>query len=201
MTIGRLFVISAPSGAGKTTILKQVMAEIPRLVFSVSHTTRQPRVGEADGKDYFFIDQQTFREMIDNDLFLEYAQVHQNYYGTSRAAVGDLLQQGVDVILDIDVQGASILREKGLEGAFIFIAPPNIAELERRLRGRATESEEKIAVRMQNAKAELQAAVKYDYLLINDQLIDAIVLLKAIVLAERAKQHRLPSGEPIGDVL
>jgi len=198
MIKGRLFVISAPSGAGKTTVLRQVMADLPGLGFSVSHTTRDPRTGEKNGVDYHFVSHAEFEKMISDNLFLEYARVHTNLYGTSRLAVEALLAQGHDVILDIDVQGAAILREKkAVDAAYVFIAPPDMTELGRRLRGRGTETEEKIAIRLENAKQEMQQAKLYDYWIVNDSLPDAVRLMSSIVLAERAKSHRKPSGEPI----
>lgn len=200
MNVGRLFVISAPSGAGKTTLLRRVMARIPRLVFSVSHTTRAPREGEKTGVDYHFVSRGTFERMITDGLFLEHAAVHNNLYGTSRKTVEEQLAEGVDVILDIDVQGAAIIRRMvSVKAAYIFIAPPSMAELERRLRGRGTEQEDLVALRLKNAKAELQAAREYDYLLINDNLDEAEVVLSAIIVAERAKAHRRISGEPIDE--
>jgi guanylate kinase len=202
MTIGRLFVISAPSGAGKTTLLSRVMARIPGLVFSVSHTTRLPRPGECDGVDYHFVSHADFLAMIDQGNFLEHAEVHGNLYGTSRSAVQKQLEAGKDVVLDIDVQGAAILRGSGqLEAAYVFIAPPGMAELEKRLRGRGTESEERIRLRLKNARHELQAAGQYEYLVINEDIAEATELLAAIILAERARAHRLPSGKPIGKVI
>jgi guanylate kinase len=202
MTIGRLFVISAPSGAGKTTLLSRVMARIPGLVFSVSHTTRLPRPGECDGVDYHFVSHADFLAMIDQGSFLEHAEVHGNLYGTSRSTVQKQLEAGKDVVLDIDVQGAAILRASGqLEAAYVFIAPPGMAELEKRLRGRGTESEERIRLRLKNARQELQAAGQYEYLIINEDIAEATDLLAAIILAERARAHRLPSGKPIGKVI
>lgn len=198
MTVGRLFVISAPSGAGKTTLLKRVMAEICDLVFSISHTTRTPRPGEQDGVDYHFVSRVEFLSMIDQGLFLEYADVHDNLYGTSIGAIGAQLEEGLDVILDIDVQGAAILRwKKQLEATHIFISPPNLTELERRLRGRGTESEEIIQLRLRNAAVEMRAATEYEYLIINEKIDEAAHLLASIILAERARAHRLPSGKPI----
>lgn len=198
MGSGKLFVISAPSGTGKTTILRQVMADIERLEFSVSHTTRKPREGETNGVDYHFVAEHEFIEMQDNDLFLESAQVHKNYYGTSIAAALSKQEQGVDVVLDIDVQGATILMDnKGVEASFIFIAPPSLSSLEERLRGRASDSEETIAVRLGNAAGEMEYAPKYDYLVVNENLDEAVRLVKAIILAERAKSRRLISGLPI----
>lgn len=201
MTIGRLFVISAPSGAGKTTLLRRVMATIPGLRFSVSHTTRPPRPGERDGIDYHFVSTGQFEEMIARGDFLEHARVHANLYGTSRLAVEKMQQGGVDVVLDIDVQGAAILRRSAVAGAtYIFIAPPSLAELEKRLRGRGTEGEEVIAVRMANARQELAAMRDYEYLLVNHQVEESVTLLSAIILAERAKGHRHANGQPIGDI-
>ncbi len=198
MAQGRLFIFSAPSGAGKTTLLKRVMAELDNLAFSVSHTTRAPRAGEVDGVDYHFVSQERFAAMRDQGAFLEWAEVHGNFYGTSREAVLAQLAQGVDVILDIDVQGAAIVRASQLiDGAFVFISPPSLAELERRLRGRKTDSDETIGLRLRNAAKEMRAAVEYDYLLLNDQLEEAVTVLKAVVLAERSRAHRLPSGQPI----
>ena len=202
MTDGRLFVISAPSGAGKTTLLKQVMGSVEGLVFSISHTTRQPRSGEQQGVDYYFVSRAEFLEMIGQDLFLEYAEVHNNLYGTSSDAIERLLLKGLDVVLDIDVQGAAILRKKNNLGAtHIFISPPNLVELEKRLRGRGTESEETISVRLKNAATEMKAATEYEYLIINDRVEEAVRLLTSIILAERAKAHRLPSGKPISNIV
>jgi guanylate kinase len=202
MTSGRLFVISAPSGAGKTTLLKRVMEHLSGLVFSISHTTREPRPGELDGVDYHFISRAQFLAMIDRELFLEYAEVHDNLYGTSSEAIGSQLENGLDVVLDIDVQGAAILRKKGQpEATHIFISPPNLKELERRLRGRGTESEETIKLRLKNAATEIKAAAAYEYLIINDNIDEAVELLNAIILAERARAHRLPSGKPISSIV
>lgn len=201
MTTGRLFVISAPSGAGKTTLLSKVMARIPRLAFSVSHTTRRPRPGESEGIDYHFVAKTEFLAMIDAGRFLEHAEVHGNLYGTAKTEIRQQLEEGIDVILDIDVQGARILRRTGqMTAAYVFIAPPSMAELEKRLRGRGTEREDLIQLRLQNARQELQAAAEYEYLIVNEDLAEAADLLGSIILAERAKAHRLPSGKPIGSI-
>jgi guanylate kinase len=202
MTTGKLFVISAPSGAGKTTLLKRVMSTLPGLVFSISHTTREPRQGEQDGVDYHFVSQGQFLNMIDRELFLEYAEVHDNFYGTSKDAIEVQLDDGLDVVLDIDVQGAAILRKKGRpEATHIFISPPNLNELERRLRGRGTESEETIKLRLKNAATEIKAAAEYEYLIINEKIDEAAHLLASIILAERARAHRMPSGKNISDIM
>ena len=202
MTAGRLFVISAPSGAGKTTLLKLVMADVTGLAFSISHTTREPRAGERDGVDYHFVSRAEFLAMIEQKRFLEYAEVHDNLYGTSLDAIGVQLLEGLDVILDIDVQGAAILRDKGQpEATHIFVSPPDLTELERRLRGRGTESEDKIKVRLANAATEMNAAGAYEYLIINEVVDEAANLLSSIILAERARAHRLPSGKPISKIV
>lgn len=198
MTTGKLFILSAPSGAGKTTLLKRVMADLPGLAFSVSHTTRLPRAGEVDGIDYHFVSRSRFEAMRDQGVFLEWAEVHGNLYGTSRPAVLSQLATGLDVILDIDVQGAAIiLNSAAIPAASLFISPPSLTELEQRLRGRETDSEETILLRLQNARKEIEAAADYEYLIVNDHLDQAIDTLRAIVIAERSRGHRLPTGQPI----
>jgi guanylate kinase len=202
MSQGRLFVISAPSGAGKTTLLSGVMSSIEKIAFSVSHTTRAPRQGEIDGREYHFVSRDVFIEMIGEEKFIEHADVHGNLYGTSFASVIQQQKKGYDVILDIDVQGAAILRgNKELDATFVFIAPPSLVELERRLRGRGTESEETVTLRLKNARTELESVREYDYVIVNSDRDESINLLRSIILAERAKGHRLPSGEPIKEVL
>ena len=198
MSRGRLFVISAPSGAGKTTLLKGMMRRVSGIVFSISHTTRKPRKGEIDGVDYHFITKGIFQQMIAEKNFLEYAQVHDNFYGTSLNAVELQLEGGIDVVLDIDVQGADILRNTDtVEAAYIFVSPPDLDVLERRLRGRGTESEELISLRLKNAREEMRAVSRYDYMIINDLIDESTDLLVSIILAERARTNRLPSGAAI----
>lgn len=198
MSQGHLFIISAPSGAGKTTILKAVLSRLPAIGFSVSHTTRNPRPGEGDGRDYFFVDRERFSALRENGEFLEWAEVHGNCYGTSASAVASELEQGRDVVLDIDVQGASQLRARpGLDATSIFIAPPSLAELEQRLTGRQTESEETISLRLRNARQELLEANRYDYLLVNDDLEQAQAMLTAIILEKRAAGRRGYDGQPL----
>lgn len=197
-TTGQLYILSAPSGCGKTTILRKVMTNINGLVFSVSHTTRAPRSGERNSVDYHFVTEEEFRRMRDDNLFLEWAEVHGNYYGTSRPAVLEQLANGQDVILDIDVQGAAIINEdKSLDGISIFVAPPSLAELERRLRGRDTDSDETIALRLHNAAQEMKAVSRYKYLVINDRLQDAVLTMQSIIIAERSRSRRLPDGTSI----
>ena len=183
---GNLFIISAPSGAGKTTILKKVLAEVPNLEFSISHTTRLPRTGETDGKDYHFVDRDTFCQIRDRQAFLEWAEVHGNLYGTSIEAVNNQLNSGNDVILDIDTQGAKQLRDhKDIEAVSIFISPPSAAELEKRLTGRGTDSAETIKLRLDNANREMNEAGHYDYNIVNDQLDDAVRKVMDIITSAR----------------
>ena len=198
MSRGKLFVISAPSGAGKSTLLKRLLAEVPNLAFSVSHTTRAPRPGESNGREYHFVDRPTFARMRDDQAFLEWAEVHGNLYGTSRAAIEAQQAKGLDVFLDIDVQGARQLRDCGHPGAiFLFIAPPSWAELEKRLRGRGTDPEETVQLRLNNARREMEEAERYDYLVVNDQLDEAVEVLRAVIIAERCKARRNPNGQEI----
>lgn len=198
MSRGTLFIISAPSGTGKTTIMKKIMAVLPGLVFSVSHTTRSPREGERPGIDYHFVSQAEFVRMREEGAFLESAQVHSNFYGTSRRAVEECLSRGEDVFLDIDVQGASQLK-KGLtdDAVFVFIAPPSWEELSRRLVERSTDSPETIELRCRNARQEMQSVDLYDYLVVNDRLNEAVDTLRAIIIAERGRRRRSPTGQPL----
>ncbi len=192
---GRLFIISAPSGTGKTSLLKIVMSQVRQLVFSVSHTTRPPREGERDGSDYYFVTREQFQAMIAAGAFLEWATVHDNYYGTALSPLASELEVNRDVILDIDVQGADIVRrDKRLPASFIFIAPPGMKELESRLRGRGTEKEETIRKRLQNARLEMGSGEKYDYFVINDDLQNAAKMVSAIIYAERARERRTIEG-------
>jgi len=195
---GQLFILSAPSGAGKTTILKKVMANVTNLYFSISHTTRVPRKGEKNGVDYYFVTVAEFQVMCEKNLFLEWAEVHGNFYGTSRPAVLKQLANGQDIILDIDVQGAAIIAaDATIHGVSVFVAPPSLSELEKRLCSRGTDSNETIKLRLYNAVKEMDAAEKYDYLVINDDLEEAVSTLQSVIIAERCHGHRLPSGEPI----
>jgi len=198
MTTGKMFILSAPSGTGKTTLLKKLMAGVSNLAFSVSHTTRLPRSGEEDGVDYHFVDRCQFAEMREQGAFLEWAEVHGNFYGTSRQAVLAQLSMGIDVVLDIDVQGAAIICAcTTIPAVSLFITPPSLRELERRLRGRGTDGEETILLRLENAMIEMRAWATYDYLVVNDDLEQAVDTVRAIVIAERSRGHRLPTGQAI----
>jgi guanylate kinase len=186
-TQGTLYIISAPSGAGKTSLVKALLEQTGQITVSVSNTTRCARPGEVDGKDYHFTDIDTFRSMIAADAFLEHAQVFDNFYGTSRASVLELMAKGVDVILEIDWQGAQQVREKMPEAVSIFILPPSREALESRLRGRNTDSEEIIARRMRDAISEMSHYREFDYLVFNDDFDIALSELRAIIIARRQR--------------
>ena len=183
--------LSAPSGAGKTSLCRAAAERIPGLVYSVSHTTRPPRPGEADGRDYHFVDAATFQAMAERGEFLEWAKVHGHFYGTSRRAVTDVLDGGADVIVDIDAQGARTLMEtRPLSATFVFVLTPSFAELERRLRARRSDAEAEIRRRLAKARSEIQEYRRYDYLLVNDDFERAVADLLAVVRAERLSMAR-----------
>ncbi len=188
---GLLIVISAPSGTGKTTLVHMLLKEFPDLEFSVSYTTRPPRPGEVDGKDYHFVDRKTFERMIEEGDFLEWAEVYGNLYGTSRTQVLRALNEGRDVILDIDTQGALQVKKNFPEAVLIFILPPSLKELERRLRSRGTDDEETIERRLKIAREEIRRAPLYDYIVVNDVLEVAYENLRSIIRAEKLRTERL----------
>jgi guanylate kinase len=186
-----LFVISAPSGAGKTTVYHRVLESIPDLAYSISHTTRPPRYGEKDGVDYFFVSEDEFLRMRERGDFLEWALVHNNYYGTAKRQISDCLGSGKDILLDIDVQGARQVRDQLSEVILIFILPPSWEVLEERLGKRQSDDEEALKLRMANARNEVRAVREYDYIIINDDLDEAVRNFKAIVQAERCRRSRV----------
>ena len=187
---GILFIVSAPSGAGKTSLLRELLPTDDRLVLSVSHATRAMRPGERDGEHYHFVSVERFREIVAEDGFLEHAQVFDNYYGTSEAAVRGPLAQGLDLVLEIDWQGARQVRERFPAAVSIFIAPPNIEALRERLSGRGQDSVETVERRMADARSELSHHAEFDYLVINEDFDRALDDLRAIVRAERLRQPR-----------
>ena len=187
MEQGKTFVVSGPSGVGKSTVLRALFRGRDDLYFSVSATTRAPRKGEVDGVHYHFIDVSRFQKLIEGDALLEYAEYVGNFYGTPKKFVDQAMGEGRDVILDIEVQGAMQVKAKRPETVRIFIAPPSWDELERRLKGRGTDSDEKIQKRLLRAKTELQTAAVYDYFVINDTVERAVRELNAIMLAEHCK--------------
>jgi guanylate kinase len=184
-----VFIISAPSGSGKSTLVNHVRREVPNLEFSISYTTRKPRGAERNGREYYFVGPEEFEDMIRRDEFLEHANVFGNYYGTARRFLRKAQEQGCDLLLDIDVQGASQIKQKLPRSVSIFILPPNRSVLEKRLRERGQDSEEVIQRRLEAASREIENYGKYDYILVNDNLGDSVTNLKSILLAERFKHQ------------
>lgn len=199
---GDLFLLSAPSGAGKTTLIRGVLAELGgagKIAFSISHTTRAPRTGEVDGNDYHFVDASTFRGMIADDAFLEWAEVHGNYYGTSKEAVLPLLARGIDVVVDLDVQGAERLMRSEPAAHSIFILPPTYRDLVERLKGRGLDGEEAIARRLAVSLWEIRRYGSYQYVIVNDDADRARKALAAIILEKRYRRTRMEAS--IAEVL
>ncbi len=184
---GRLTVLSGPSGVGKGTVIAELLGQRKDIYFSVSFTTRAPRVGEADGVNYNFVDRAEFERMIAAGELLEHAEYVGNYYGTSMRVIEEKLAAGVDVLLDIEVQGAAKVRARCPEAALIFIIPPSFEELERRLRGRNTDSEEVIAGRLQKAREEYRQIPSYDYLVVNDSVSEAAGEIISVLTAEACR--------------
>lgn len=184
---GILFIISGPSGVGKGTVKDAVLKQLTDIKLSISATTRQPRVGEVDGQDYFFISPEEFCAMQEREEFLECAQVYTNMYGTPRQYVQENLNNGFDVLLEIDIQGAMQVKDKMPQGVFIFIEPPSIEELALRLCNRGKDSEESIARRMASCAAEMEHCDYYDYVVMNDELQEAVDKVYAIIVAERCR--------------
>ena len=182
MKTGRLFVLSGPSGVGKGTLREHALNNAPNLTYSISCTTRKPREGETDGVEYRFISREKFTEGISRGLFLEYAHVHEDYYGTLRADVERELEVGHDVLLEIDVQGALQVREKMPGAVLIFVAPPSVEALEQRLRGRGTEAAGSLSVRLANAEKELAMKDEYDNVIVNEDMDTACEELRKIIL-------------------
>ncbi len=186
---GQLYVFTGPSGTGKGTILGQVLERDKNVFLSVSATTRAPRGGEQDGVHYYFLTHEAFKEKIKQGAFLEYAQYVGNYYGTLEAPVDQQLAQGRDVVLEIEVQGAMQIHNKRPDAVMVFVAPPSMDELERRLRGRGTESDEKVQGRLQTARQEMGFANRFDYIITNDRLENAVADLLAVLAAERCRNR------------
>lgn len=188
---GLIIVISAPSGAGKSTLYKGLLRTVPDLVFSVSYTTRPPRRGEKNGKDYFFVSENDFKRMIKRKEFVEWAMVHDNYYGTSRSYIEKTIRSGKSIILEIDVQGGARIKRLYPDAVLIFVMTPTLKELERRLRNRKKDSETVIRKRLKNARHELKFMSCYDYLVINDRIPDALEELEAIISTENHRMTRI----------
>lgn len=191
---GLLFVVSAPSGAGKTTLCKELVALVPDLRHSVSYTTRKPRPGELHGREYFFVDEHLFQEMIQRNEFAEWAPVYGHFYGTPRSALTNMMDQGLDVLLEIDSQGAMQIKKRFDDAVYIYIMPPSLETLRLRLQNRAGDSPEEIQRRLQKAREEIWSYREYHYIVRNDDMKQALKELEAIVLAERIKTKRLDIG-------
>ena len=188
---GLLIVISGPSGAGKGTLCKALLEKNDNLKMSVSMTTRKPRAGEINGVNYFFVQKEEFKEKIKNNEFLEYANVYDNYYGTPKSYVEEMLSKGNDVVLEIDIQGALKIKDLYNEGVFIFILPPSMEELKNRIEKRGSETEESLLKRFQSAFAEINYVSKYNYVVVNDTVEKAVKSLESIILAEKCRVDRL----------
>ena len=187
---GILFVLSGPSGAGKGTICQELLRQIPNLQYSVSATTRKPRLGETNGINYWFKEKDEFEEMIKNDLLLENAEVYGNYYGTPKEQVLKVLKSGKNVVLEIDPQGAMQVKAKFPEGVFIYILPPSLDELAARITKRGTDSKDSIKKRLAAATEEIQYALKYDYVVVNDKVETAVDSIATIISAEKFNSKR-----------
>jgi len=187
---GIIFILSAPSGAGKTTVCKLLKQKLPNLKFSISHTSREPRAGEVEGTDYHFITQEEFEKKIKDGEFLEWAKVFKNYYGTASESVDQHLIKGEDVLIELDVQGAQSLRNINYKAVFIFMMPPSLKELEARLNKRDTEPADKIQDRMKVSKKEIQQSMLYDYILTNIEKEETTNNLQSIITAEQLRKER-----------
>jgi guanylate kinase len=188
---GIAFIFSSPSGGGKTTLCQQVVTLVPDLKYSISYTTRPPRAGEENGKDYYFVSSESFQDIIKGGNFAEWAEIHGHFYGTPLDSLKKLLSKGIDLVLDIDVQGAKQLKERLEEGIFIFLLPPSMSVLKERLEKRGTDSEQEIMNRLKSAEGEIKQLTWYDYIIINDDLNEAVSNLRSIIIAERCKRERI----------
>lgn len=188
---GILFVVSAPSGTGKTTLCREMTIKLPNLTHSVSYTTRSPRADEVDGREYLFVNETRFREMIERNEFAEWAEVHGNLYGTHNGHLLDIMNRGEDILLDIDSQGAIQMKKRFKDGVFIYILPPSFEVLKSRLTDRGSESTEEIRKRLRKAKEEIWNYREYYYIVVNDDFKKALNDLRSIIIAERIKMRRM----------
>jgi guanylate kinase len=198
---GQIYVVSGPSGVGKSSIIQAVRQRVDGLGYSVSHTSRKPRGREVDGVDYHFVDRETFQRMIDQGAFVEWAGVYDDYYGTSLTSLQSQVSKGLDVIMDVDIQGAKNIKKASKESVLIFILPPSLEALKKRLRHRKTDDERVITRRIEKASKEIQSCLSYDYLVFNDRLEEAVEETKSIIIAERCKRaRRIAKAEELFDI-
>lgn len=197
-TRGKVFVLSGPSGSGKHTILKELLKRDEHLVLSVSATTRPARPGEIDGKDYYFLDREDFLRRVEKGEFVEWADVHGHLYGTLRSELARRMESGKDVLLQVDIQGMRSLQKSGLGAVTIFVVPPSLDELKRRLDTRGTESDEDLAVRLANARRELEAQDDYDYIVVNDVLEDAVNRTAGVIREVRNREEHKQTAATSG---
>ena len=199
MTRGLLIVVSGASGTGKGTVCKKILTDLPEVAYSISATTRTPRPGEVDGREYYFLSVDDFKAWIADEKFLEYAEVYGNFYGTPLNKIEERLNRGEDILLEIDVQGALNVKRKCPEGIYIFLLPPSLEELKRRIEGRGTESPESLSRRLKNAVAEIKIGLEYDYVVVNDSVDKAVAEIKSILTAERLKVARNADKFKLGE--
>lgn len=193
---GSVFVVSGPSGTGKSTIIKLVREAVPDLAYSVSHTSRKPRGNEVDGVEYYFVSKDTFAGMIEAGEFAEWAEVYRDFYGTSVASLEGPTSRGLDVIMDVDTRGASNIKARFKESILIYVLPPSLEELKKRLTSRGTESEEAVRARLEKASEEIKNCVWYDYLIFNGDLMSAVDEMRSLVVSERCRCSRqLPRAQ------
>ena len=185
---GRIFVVSGPSGSGKSTLIRELRQKVPGLGYSISHTSRPPRGQEKNGVEYHFVSKESFQKMVENGEFVEWAEVYQDLYGTSVSSLRSQITMGLDVIMDIDVQGARNIKDHFKDAILIYVLPPSLEILEKRLRERGTDDEKAIRTRLKKAGKEIKNCVSYDYLVFNDQLDQAVEEMKSILIAERCRK-------------
>jgi guanylate kinase len=188
---GQLYVISGPSGVGKSAIIKELRQRVSDLGYSISHTTRKPRSNEANGVNYHFVDRKTFRKMIGDGAFVEWAEIYNDIYGTSFSGLRNQIDQGLDVLMDLDSQGAKNIKEHFKDSVLVYVLPPSLEVLEKRLRERATDDEKVINTRFEKALKELKDCVWYPYLVINDDLNNAVGAMESIIMSERCRNSRM----------
>jgi guanylate kinase len=198
---GSIFVVSGPSGVGKSTIIRHVRETVPLLGYSVSHTSRKPRGAEVDGVDYHFVDRDTFSRMIEKGEFVEWAEVYDDYYGTSVSALEGPISKGLDIIMDVDAQGAKNIKSNFEKSTLVYILPPSMKGLEKRLKTRGTEGEEAFQTRLGKALKEIKNCLWYDYIIFNDELVGAVEEMKSLITAERCRRDRqLPKARKAFDL-